>query len=115
MTIEYILGIGAIGTLLGMVVIVRKNLSLFFVQKEGEKNNFIIKIKEKIKNELGLKNICYEDYLQKILAKIHLLNLKTENKTRNWLESLRKKANEKKHFPKDNYWEELKKAKEGKE
>lgn len=58
-------------------------------------------------------SFSYELFLQKLLSKIRILSLKTENKTNTWLEKLRQKANQKNTFSADRYWEELKKAKRG--
>lgn len=55
----------------------------------------------------------YELYLQKILSRIRILTLKTENKTGSWLEKLRQRNNRKNNHKPDNYWEELKKNKGG--
>ena len=61
----------------------------------------------------GIRDFSYELYLQKILSKFRVLTLKTEHKTSNWLETLRQKNN-KNGSNNDSYWEELKKAKDGK-
>jgi len=50
-------------------------------------------------------------YLQKILSKVRVLTLKTENKTALWLERLRRKKN---NHNRNDYWQELKNAKNGK-
>ena len=60
----------------------------------------------------GSKRFDYELYLQKMLSKIQVLTLKTEQKTGSCLELLRKRRNGQTHN--DEYWEELKKAKDGK-
>ena len=74
----------------------------------------VSKIKERTKDLPGLKDFSYELYLQKMLSKFRVLTLKTENKTGNWLESLRKKHVQNNGSNNDNYWEKLKKAKDGK-
>lgn len=71
-------------------------------------------VKEKIRNFLGIRDFSYELYLQKILSRIRVLTLKTDSKTSGWLERLRQKNNQKNNSNNDNYWEELKKAKNGK-
>ena len=73
-----------------------------------------LKIKNRIKNLPGARSFNYELYLQKVLSKIRILTLKTENKTGSWLEKLRQKTNQKNSQKNDHYWEELKKAKNGK-
>ena len=74
----------------------------------------VSKIKERAKNIPGLKDFSYELYLQKILSKFRVLSMKTENKTGGWLERLRQKKNHKNGNNHDKYWQELKKAKDGK-
>jgi len=54
------------------------------------------------------KSFSSEIFLQKMLSKIRILTLRTENKTDNWLQRLRKKAQKKKIDENDNYWEEVK-------
>ena len=72
----------------------------------------ILRVKEKAKGFPGIRN--YELYLQKILSKFRVLTMKTENKTGGWLEKLRQKQNKNNGSHNDSYWEELKKAKDGK-
>ena len=52
--------------------------------------------------------------LQILLSKARIFSLRTENKTSQWLESLRKKSQEKKAAFSDDYWQQLKKGKERK-
>ena len=71
-------------------------------------------IKKTIQIIPGVRRFPYEKYLQKVLSKFRILTLRTENKTGHWLEKLRQRANKKNNSgkkEKDNYWEELKKAK----
>ena len=76
----------------------------------------IAKIKETSKRIPVLKDFSYELYLQKIFSKLRVLSMKTENKTGGWLERLRQKKNHEndKGNNSDQYWQELKKAKDGK-
>ena len=69
-------------------------------------------ITEIIRNFPGIRNFSYEFYLQKILSKIRILTLKTDSKTSAWLEKLRQKNNQKNNHN-NHYWDELKKAKNG--
>jgi hypothetical protein len=64
----------------------------------------------KIKNLNPFKGISIEILLQKILSKIRILTLKTDNKTSSWLQKLREKSQKKKIQENDNYWQELKKS-----
>jgi hypothetical protein len=64
----------------------------------------------KIKNLFPFKNFSSDIFLQKILSKIRILTLKTDNKTSNLLQRLREKALRKKVKEKENsdYWEKVK-------
>ena len=53
------------------------------------------------------KSSSFDIFLQKILSKIRILVLKTESKIAGWLEGLRKKAQSKKVYENDNYWQEV--------
>jgi hypothetical protein len=102
---------------LGMTVVLwRKAPALSRLPEPADTLSSVLfsKIKEKTMNFPGVKDFSYELYLQKILSKISVFTLKTDSKTSNWLEKLRQKNNEKNHSPNDDYWEELKKAKNGK-
>ena len=66
------------------------------------------KLKRKIKNTPGFKSFSYEIFLQKLLSRIRILTLKTDNKTSGWLQRLREKSRKQKLS--DNYWEEIKKS-----
>ncbi len=68
-------------------------------------------LKNGLKKIPGSQRFDYELYLQKMLSRVRVLTLKTENKTGNWLERLRQRRNGNSN---DGYWEELKKAKNGK-
>ena len=68
------------------------------------------KLKEKIKILNPFKSFSHEFFLQKILSKIRILSLKSENKTGNWLQKLREKSQKNKFQENDNYWEEIKKS-----
>jgi len=64
-----------------------------------------------IKNNRPLKNFSSEILLQKILSKIRILTLKTENKTSCWLGKLRKRSSVKKKKFSDDYWQKIRKEK----
>lgn len=76
------------------------------------KGSIVSAIKKGIKKIPGAQKFDYELYLQKMLSKVRVLTLKTESKTGSWLERLRQRRNGHNHD--DGYWEELKKAKDGK-
>jgi len=94
-----------------LLIVLRKIPVLFSLPKvlpvKGE-NRLLIKLKEKAKYHNPLKNFSYELFLQKLISKVRILTLKTENKTFKWLQHLKKKQQEKK-LGEDNYWEEVKK------
>jgi hypothetical protein len=69
-----------------------------------------LKLKEKIKILNPFKSFSHEVFLQKILSKIRILSLKSENKTGSWLQRLREKSQKNKFEENDNYWEEIKKS-----
>ena len=72
-------------------------------------------VKKKIQGSSRLNAISSPQVLlQTLLSKARIFSLRTENKTSQWLESLRKKAQEKKAASADDYWEQLKKDKERK-
>ncbi len=72
-----------------------------------------LKLKQGMDKMPVLKNFSYEIYLQKVLSRVRVLTLKTDNKTSGWLERLRKKQSQENGSANDKYWDELKKAKEG--
>ena len=67
-----------------------------------------------MKNIPGLKSFSFEIFLQKILSRIRILVLKIENKIAGWLQELRERNQKKKTEQEDNYWQEVKKTKNGK-
>ena len=118
MTLELAFAILLLTSLSGMgFILIRKIPALVELPELNfQKRQIISGIKKQIKKGLriipGAKKFDYELYLQKALSKIRVLTLKTESKTGSWLEKLRQKMNGHNH---DNaYWEELKKAKDGK-
>ncbi len=62
----------------------------------------------KVRDVLPVGNFSFEIFLQKIFSKIRVLALKTDNKTSNWLQRLRKRSQKKKFNEEDNYWQEIK-------
>ena len=72
----------------------------------------LLKLAEKIKTLPFLKNFSFEMLLQKVLSKIRVLTMKTENQTFTWLSQLRKRAQENHNKENDTYWEEVKKSKD---
>jgi hypothetical protein len=115
MILEIILAILSILSLLGFFfLILRKIPALSSLPENNQPEESItVKIKRQMNHLPGSEALDYEVHLQKVLSKVRVLTLKTEQKTGTWLEKLRQKSNQKKNGQ-DNYWEELKKAKDGK-
>ena len=76
---------------------------------ESYKSKILREIKKKIKVNDKIKSFSVNILLQKILSKIRILTLKTDNKTSDWLIRLRQKSIEKKNNFSDNYWQKVKK------
>ena len=98
---------------LGMLAIILRKapvlVSLPAIEEKKEKKNWIFLIKEKIKKINPFKKISYENILQRLIYRVRILSLKTDNKTFQLLQDLKKKALEKKRRLDDNYWAEIKK------
>jgi hypothetical protein len=67
-------------------------------------------VKNKISVVPGLKNFSLEMILHRIISKIRIFSLKTDQKTFSWLQKLREK-NQKNRMENPNYWEEIEKGK----
>ncbi len=112
MSFNLVVVIVSLISLAGVLVIVLRKmpvlLSLPKVSPLKGENKFLANLKEKAKAFNPLKNFSYELFLQKLISRVRILILKTENKTFKWLQHLKKKQQEKK-LGEDNYWEEVKK------
>ena len=108
--LELIAVIILVCSLIGMGVIIFRKIPVLLTLPEIslQRESFISKIKEKLKKLNPFKNFSYEVFLQKILTKIRILSLKTDNKTFNWLQKLREKSKKEKIKENDSYWTELK-------
>jgi len=101
------------GSLLGMGAIILRKIPVL-VELPGipaagiNWRGIFLKLKEKIKILNPFKSFSYEIFLQKLLSRIRILTLKTDNKTSSWLQRLREKSRKQKLS--DNYWEEIKKS-----
>jgi hypothetical protein len=94
------------GSFFGIFYFVFKKIPILVSLSEIErkKESSFSVLKRKIKDFNPFKRISYEKILQKIIFKIRILSLKTDNKTFQWLQNLRKKEREKK----ESYWQEIK-------
>lgn len=81
-------------------VLITLPIQTLFLKKES----VWMKLKKRFKGLLS-----YEIFLQKLLSKIMVLSLKTENKTFQLLKKLRMKSKIKNNLD-DNYWNEIKKS-----
>lgn len=73
-----------------------------FLKKELKK-----KIRERTKKVIKERSNSLEAILHKLLSKIRILSLKTDNKMSDWIKKLRERSLERtKDF--DNYWKEIK-------
>jgi len=98
---------------LGMMVIIFRKIPALVelpVLPQKKACPLFSKLKEKIRVIHPFKSLSSEIFLQKILTKIRIISLKTDNKTFNWLQKLRERTRKKKIGENDNYWEEIKKT-----
>lgn len=111
MNSEFVAKIILVFSFIGLwVIIFRKIPILVELPQTIEKESFIVKLRGRIRNIPFFKSFSYEIFLQKILSKIRILTLKTENKTFHWLQKLREKTKKKKEQENDHYWEEIKRS-----
>ena len=114
--LEFVLLIFFLTSLAGIVFIVLKKILILgnLPAVSLPRESLSLRLKNKIKNLPGAETINYEIYLQKILSRVRILTLKTEQKTGHWLETLRQRSRQKKNGRPDDYWEELKTTKKKK-
>lgn len=95
-----------------LIVVARKIPQLLKIpdKKSFKKGNLILKFAVVLKKFNPFKKFSLNLFLQKVLSRIRILTLKTDNKTLNWLQKLREKTKNKLKEG-GNYWEEIKKAK----
>ena len=99
-----------LGSVSGMLIIIfRKTpvLAELTVSEKG-KTGFFVKMKNRILNQRIRRTLSGEVILQKLLSKIRVITLKTENKTNSWLSRLRQKSLEKKNNFSGEYWKKIK-------
>ncbi|MFH1575333.1 MAG: hypothetical protein ABIB55_00065 [Candidatus Nealsonbacteria bacterium] len=103
-------------SLTGMAVILWRKIPVLCELRERDLdfyNSFVDGVRGGMERIPGIKSFSYELYLQKLLSKIRVLTMKTENKTGSWLEKLRQRSCRKNRTSNDDYWDTLKKAKNG--
>jgi len=98
-------------SLVAMAMIVFRKIPLLLELPETAPSQFNWKeLLTKIKNLLPFRNFSFEIFLQRVLSKIRILTLRTDNKTSSWLQQLREKSQKKKFGENDNYWKKVKKS-----
>lgn len=113
---ELIATIILISSLFGIgVILIRKIPALLALEPlEIEKIPLITRLKIKAREVNPFKAFSFEEFLHKFLLRLRILFLKAENQTTHWAEKLKQRVKEKERLKEtNNYWEELKKAKEG--
>ena len=96
-------------SLIVLAVIIFRKIPLLLQMPETEPFRFSWQgLLISIKDSLPLGNFSFEILLQKILSKVRVLTLKTDNKTSSWLQKLRERGQKKKFDEDDNYWREIK-------
>jgi hypothetical protein len=103
-----------IGSSIGLGGIVLRKIpeliSLPDVVPEPETESFVAEVRARIGQIGFLKKFSPEILLQKILTKIRILSLKTDNKTSDLIQKLNDNSQKKKIKQDDNYWKKVKKA-----
>lgn len=102
----------------GMLIMLLRKIPVLAGLPKSEKASLIESFQRgflgMIRNIPGIKTFSFETFLQKILSRIRILVLRIENKIAVWLQKLRENNQRKKPDGDDNYWQEVKKTKNGK-
>lgn len=93
-------------SVLGIGVILLKKIPILVELEEESARSLVSKIDSEVRE--GFKRISFEKYLHRILSKIRVLSLKTDNRTSNWLQKLRQKSQERVNNFSDDYWKKVK-------
>ena len=106
-----------IGSSIGLNTIIFKKIPVLSTLSETEvkedKESSRTRLIKRVGKLNPFKDFSNEEFLQKILTKVRILSVKTDNKTSNWLKKLKKNSQRKKIKEDDNYWDEIKKATKG--
>ncbi|MBI2625172.1 MAG: hypothetical protein HYW70_02475 [Candidatus Nealsonbacteria bacterium] len=108
-----------IGSLAGMgAILMRKmpflvRLSPAKIPSSRDFTKILKSLTAKFLNIPQLKDISLVNFLEKILLRLRIFTLKAENQTTTLIQKLKEKS-QKEGASKDSYWDELKKAKDGK-
>jgi len=118
MSFETVAEIILFGSFLGLGIIIWRKIPVLVKLPEtpAGRTNLIsgrrigaLKLKEKVRILNFSKLFSGEVFLQKLLSRIRILTLRTDNKTSSWLQKLRE-SQKKKFKENDNYWDEIKKS-----
>ena len=108
--LELVAAVISISSFLGILLIIFRKIPVLAEFPEEAGPSLFSKLKEASQKLNIFKDFSTEIFLQKILSKIRILSLRTDNKTSNWLQRLRKRSQQKKLEENDKYWEEVKKS-----
>ena len=97
-----------IGTLVFYKIPILVTLPKFSIKKK--KKSYFSKFNKKIKKINPFRKFHYEIVLQKVLTKLRILSLKTDNKLLSWLRDLKETNKKRRTRENDNYWEKVKRA-----
>jgi hypothetical protein len=98
-----------VSSLLGLVIFIWRKLPVLAANQLDESvlgDSMPVLMRKRLLKKLGLENFSFEILLQKIISKIRIISLKTDQKTFVWLRKLREK-NQKKRLEDANYWERI--------
>jgi len=104
--LEIILFIIFIISLTGLIIIIKSKIPVLIGLSFEQTAPGIF---GKIKNRTEKSSFSKLLFLQKILSKVRILILKSDNKTNEWLKRLRQKSQENKTKFSDSYWDKLRK------
>ena len=112
-SIALVTSLASLGDVIGRKVPI---LLTFPSRQEGDSIKEIIQnAKEKIVDSVFFKAVSSPSLLlQKLLSRARIFSLRTENKTSQWLEKLRKRSQEKNALFSEDYWHQLRRGKEKK-
>lgn len=116
MRFESILQIILLGSSIGLGGIILKKIPLVRTlpeessQSSEKKQDFVLKLKTKVKKNNPFKDFSYEVFLEKILASVRTISSNMENKTSGLMKELKQSVKERKARENDNYWEKIEKS-----
>jgi len=101
--LEIIFLIILIASLTGIIVIIRRKIPILLqLSPQEARPGFFSRFRRKTPGSKEL-------FLHKILSKVRILMLKTDNKTTEWMKRLREKSHENNEKFSDSYWDKLRK------